>query len=420
MGHPRTGPPQPPLVLTILAGVVAQGVSSGLQQGLPSMAPALREQVQTTPATLSLLLAATGLGVTCAVLVCGILADRLGARVVVVAGMSLCAVSLALASRQTVFAGLLAFLLLAGLGLAGPNGATGKALATRAGPHRLGLALGLRQMAVPLGTAGTSYVLPRIAAGHGAGTALLVFSGACVATVALSAVGFGRADRPRDPGRRPAAPALRTSLTDRRLLFVMLGCGMFTFPQWGYLGYLVLFLHDERSWDGVAAASLLTAVLLCGAFVRAAVGWFSDHVPRRRSVLLAGCGAAAGVFSLPAGIAASTGSSVVVPLLVAAAVASMSWNGLAFTVVAAACPPQRLGSVHGVLSTILFAAGTIAAVVVGLLRAVSTWPVTWASLSVFTVVGLLLLLRHSPTRDLVPHPRPRPRPHPRPRPRPRP
>ncbi|MQA84964.1 MAG: MFS transporter [Streptosporangiales bacterium] len=391
-----TRPLQPPLALTILTGVVAQGVSSGLQQGLPSMAPALREQVHTTPATLSLLLAATGIGVTCAVLVCGILADRVGERAVVVAGMSLCTVSLVLASRQTVFAGLLIFLLMAGFGLAGPNGAVGKALAIRAGPGRLGLALGLRQMAVPLGTAGATYLLPRIAAEHGAGTALLVLSGVFLAAVALSAVGFGRADRSGGAGQGLAIPALRTSLADRRLLYVMVGCGLFTFPQWGYLGYAVLFLHDERGWDGVAAATLLTAVLLGGGLMRAAVGWFSDRVPHRRSALLAGFGAAAGVLSLVAGFTAATGSSWVVPLLAAATVTSMGWNGLAFTVVAAACPPEQLGGVHGVLSTILFAGGAIAAVVVGLIRAASSWPVTWASLALFSAAGLFLLWRSRP------------------------
>lgn len=380
-------PLQRPLVLTIITGIVVQGVASGLQQGLGSMAPALREQVDATPAALSLLLAAAGVGVTCAVLVGGVLADRLGERAVAVGGLLVCTVALLAASQQSVFLGMLLCLVVVGFGLGGPNGATSKALASRAGPRRLGLALGLRQMAVPLGTAGASFVLPRVAAQHGAGGSLLVVSGVYVAAIALSAVGFGRRERPlRAPG-----PALRETLGDRRLLAVMVGCGLFTFPQWGYLGYLVLYLHDARGWDGVAAATLLTGILLCGGLIRAAVGWISDRVPHRRSALLAGCGALAGVLSLAGGFATATDSSFVIPLLTVAAIISMSWNGLAYIVVAAACPKERLGSVHGLLSTVLFGLGAIAAMVIGLVRAASTWPLTWASLAVFAVIGLFLL-----------------------------
>lgn len=380
---------QRPLALTIVTGVLVQGVAAGLQQGLGSIAPALRERVDATPAELSVLIGAMGIGVTCAVLVGGTLADRVGERAVVVGGLLVCTVALVFASRQKVFAGLLVCLLFVGFGLGGPNGATGKALAQRAGPHRLGLALGLRQMAVPLGTAGASYMLPRIAAHHGVERSMLVVSGIYLIAVALTVVGFGG----REPAQPKSSPALRDTLADRRLLLVMIGSGMFTFPQWAYLGYLVLYLHDARGWDGVNAATLLASVLLFGGLVRAAVGWVSDRIPHRRAALLGGCGALPGVLSLAAGLAAGAGSAWVVPLLVAAGIASMSWNGMPFIVVAATCPPERLGSVHGLLSTILYGLGAVAALVIGMIRAASTWPVTWMSLALFALAGLFLVWR---------------------------
>lgn len=259
-------------------------------------------------------------------------------------------------------------------------------------------------MAVPLGTAGASYVLPRVAAEHGAGGSLLVFAGVYLVAAALAAVAFTGRQRPTGA----AGPPLRASVTDRHLLAVMVGCGLFTFPQWGYIGYLVLYLHDARGWDGVTAATALTGVLLCGALVRAVAGWLSDRLPGRRAELLAGSAALPGLLSPVAGIAVGADSSLAVPLLVAAALASMTWNGLAYTVVAQASPPDRLGAVHGVLSTVLFGAGAVAAVVIGMLRAVSTWSVTWTSLAVFTAAGLALLWygthgsRAAPTpRDLA-------------------
>ena len=125
------------------------------------------------------------------------------------------------------------------------------------------------------------------------------------------------------------------------------------------MGFLVLFLHDERGYSDGAAAAVFAIGQALAAVLRIGIGRWSDVMRARiRPFRLVGVGVTIVVASRrPA--AASGGDWILVPVLVLATGLSMGWNGLAFTI-AAEIGGRRSGAAIGFQQTALSAVGVIA------------------------------------------------------------
>src|SRR5205823_924613 len=92
----------------------------------------------------------------------GIVADRIGERTVLAAGLTGCAGALVGASYTSSFPALIATLAAAGALGGGTQTASGRAVMSWFGPEERGLALGIRQTAVPLGGGIAAVALPAL------------------------------------------------------------------------------------------------------------------------------------------------------------------------------------------------------------------------------------------------------------------
>src|SRR5205823_5635975 len=146
---------------TILsAGVFAQAAFSAILLGLPAIAPAIRQHYGLTLTQVGVVLAALNFGSLATLLLWGIVADRIGERAVIALGQTGTAAALVWAAYSSSFASLVFALSVAGALGAGVNAASGRAVMSWFGEDERGLALGIRQMAVPLGGAVGAVVLP--------------------------------------------------------------------------------------------------------------------------------------------------------------------------------------------------------------------------------------------------------------------
>ena len=182
------------------AGVFAQAALSAVQLGLPAIAPVLRDELGLSLNQVGVVLASVSWGITAPLLLWGWLADRIGERIVVSVGLAGGAVALVAGAYTSGYGALVVSLVAAGA-LAGCTSiASGRAVMGWFGRHQRGLALGVRQMAVPVGGAIGALTLPAIAAARRT---------AGGAARARRRVRRGRAGlRPRVPrpaGRRPTS-----------------------------------------------------------------------------------------------------------------------------------------------------------------------------------------------------------------------
>ncbi len=371
----------------LAAGVFAQGALSALQQGLPALGPLLRDEMGLSLAQVGVVFACVSWGITALLLGWGWLADRVGERPVVVTGLTGGALALIGAAFTTGYGPLVATLTAAGALGGCTSIASGRAVMGWFGRHQRGLALGVRQMAVPLGGAAGALILPALG---GLKPALLALAGAFAAGALACGVLFRAA-----PGAAAPDEALPAPLRDARMWRLSIASCFYVVAQISVISFTVLFLHEHRHVAAGAAAAVLGALQLGGAASRALAGWRSDRsglrIPLMRRIGLATAAGLAAVALL-----ADAPLVALVPALWAAGVVSMSWNGLSVTAAAELAGPGRTGAALGLQQTLVALAAGSGVLFAALVTATS-WPVSFALLAVPSLAGWWLLrpLRHA-------------------------
>jgi sugar phosphate permease len=319
----------------------------------------------------------------------GVLTDRVGERPVLAGGLAGTAAALVGAALVGSFEALLAFLLLAGMLGASATGASGRAVMGWFARRERGLALGIRQMALPLGGALASVALPWAAGAGGVRAALLGLAGLSL-VAALAALVWMRDAPPPPPGVPGYDPAHPGPMRDPRAWRLGAASGLLVVGQSALLGFVVLFLVDERGLTAGLAAGALAALQLGGAFARLAVGRRSDleglRIPLLRRI------AVADAVLLGALAALAQGPGVLLyPVLAVAGVTAMCWNGLAFTAAAELAGRRRAGTAVSLQNTIVSVGGALAPAGFGVLVAATNWTLGYAVCALAPVLAWLVL-----------------------------
>ena len=82
---------------------------------------------------------------------------------------------------------------------------------------------------------------------------------------------------------------------------------------------------------------------------------------------------------------------LLLPVLLAAGVLTMSWNGLSFTAAAEMAGRDRAGTALGLQGTIMRVPSAVAGVAFGALVSATSWPAAWGVLTVLPLAGWWLL-----------------------------
>ena len=373
---------------TILAtATAAQTAAAMLFQGLPAIGPQLRDGYGLTVGETGIALSAVVVGMTLTLLAWGTLSDRRGERAVISIGLVGAAAALSGAALTTAFSGLFLCLFAAGLFVASANAASGRATMGWFTARERGLALGIRQASMPVGAALAGLTLPALAAGGTLpalmGLAAILLGAALVAALLL---------RP-PPTPLERAPAERP-LRDRRIWRLSEASALLVSVQFGYLGFLTLYLHDERGFSAAAAAATLAGVQLVGAATRVALGRLSDRqgrriAPLRRLSLVLAAGTAL------AGAAEATGLDVLLPLVLAGALAAASWNGLAFTAAAELAGGANSGTALGLQNSVMSVVSGTTLATFGWLVSGTSWAIGFGLLAL-PALGAHAMLRRVP------------------------
>ena len=376
--------------MILAAGTLAQASFSMTSVALPALGPALRDDYQLSLRQTGVVLAGISIGMLLTLLPWGLLADRLDERWVIAAGLAGAAVALAGAAQTRSFPAVTLVLIVAGALGASVNAASGRAVMSWFPASELGLALGIRQTAVPIGGAAGAALLPVLASAGSTRVAFYALGGSCVAGAALAAV-FIRGSAPGDE----AVTIVGKPLRDRRLWLLSCGTALFLTSQIGITGFVVLFLHEHRHVSTHAAAALLAGINVLAIAARIGSGRISDRVGNRLTplrVIGLACGAATMV------VASATDGPLwlLVPAFVIAGTLSMSWNALGYAAAAEAVGSGRTGAALGFQQTVL---GVVVAAAPPLFAAVaaSSWRLAYVLAAAGPLAGTALLLRLSPT-----------------------
>lgn len=371
----------------LAAGTAAAAAGSALFIGPAVLAPAIRDEFDASLSEVGVLLASLWVGSILTLLLWGLLADRLGERLVLGAGLGVCGVLAAAAGWAGDFWVLLVLLFLASAAGASVNAASGRAVMQWFEPEERGLALGIRQTAIPLGIGICAVVLPSVESAAGLEAAFAFLGGLCLAA-ALVALAVVREAPVRDSELE--GDAIPWTLRDPRLWTLSIGSGLYLGAQIPLMSFAVLFLHDVHGLSA-ARAGVVLAIFQAGAVLtRIGAGRLSDRLGNRlRPLRWIGLASAAGL--LATALLAQSRISLVVTIIVLAGAVSMAWNGLSLTVAAELAGRARSGAAIGFQQTTLGVIGVLVPVLFANLVEATSWRTAFALSAVGPLAGWLML-----------------------------
>ena len=381
-------------------GVAANASFSAAFSGIPTTAVFIRSAYHLGNAELGVALGALGLGIAISELPWGLLTDRWGDRTVLLTGLGLTGLALFVMaccvaplhgnpSNTVPLAWLVGGMLSVGLLGGSVNGSSGRAVMGWFREGERGLAMSIRQTAVPLGGGIGALVLPSLAAHAGFAAVYGVLAAACVLTAVLTwlwvhdapdsvSAASAKAAAPTGPGRGP--------LSDPMLWRMALAIGLLCVPQGAVVAFATVFLRDFAHANVLTLSLTMAAVQGGAAVMRVWSGGGTDRHGNRRAYLLTCARLSVVLFAVLAGVAWMTSAlsidlSVMRVALVAAVVAGgicvSAWHGVGYTELATLAGAQRAGTALGLGNTGAFAALGITSLCLPEVLAWSSWPVVW-------------------------------------------
>ena len=369
--------------------VFAQMAFSAVIQGLPAMGPALRDAFDLSLPQVGLVLSALTAGGAISLVPWGLITDKFGSQRTLLVGLGGYGAALALAALADQVIVLSLFLVLAGMLGGVTSVAGGRTVLMWFSASSRGTALGLRQTAVPIGSAIGALTLPAIAAASGVDGGLVVLAVSC----GLAALTCGLWIRGRNAGEQEETGG-RIPMKDPRMWRLAAATCLLAFTQLSIVTFAVLFLNEERGFTPQGAGVVLAAIQLLGAGARVGLGWWSDRIasriiPLQRVALCISISwfISAAVFEIEGWI--------FITLLIAAGMLSVSWNALSFTAAAEYAGHGRAGTAIGMQQTLVFGAAAIVAPAFGSLVEAIDWRPAFVALGI-SPLGAWIVLRTLP------------------------
>ncbi|PQV45933.1 MFS transporter [Paraburkholderia sp. BL21I4N1] len=387
-------------------GFAANASFSAAFSGIPTTAVFLRSDYHLGNGGLGLVLGMLGLGIAVSELPWGLLTDRWGDRRVLLLGLLATAAALAGMALFVAPSGvhvpsvtMLALgLLLVGLLGGSVNGSSGRAVMAWFREGERGLAMSIRQTAVPAGGGLGALVLPVLASHFGFASAYAVLALACAITAGFTWHWLHEPSHVDADGASPvqsatgAAPAKGSPLRNVGIWRVALGAAALCVPQLAVVTFGTVFLHDF-SRAGVLAISVTMAAVQTGAAIaRVWSGGWTDRRGNRRAYMRA-CSLLTAV--LFASLALLTGlglhhamlSSVFAVMIVLGGVSASAWHGVAFTELATQAGTSRAGTALAIGNTCVFLTLFLTPLAIPLLLSMGSWPMVWAVASVCALIA---------------------------------
>jgi MFS family permease len=368
------------------ASTLGQAASAVMVHGPAFLIPALHQQGLGL-AEAGLVAAAPTIGVMLTLVAWGAVTDRYGERFVLLAGLIATTLAGAAGALTGGTALLAVTLFLAGAAAASTNAASGRVVVGWFPPERRGLAMGIRQMAQPVGVGIAAISIAVVADASGVHAALWVPTVACglaAVVVALVVVDPPRPDSRTGPG---AANPYREDSYLTRIHGVSV---LLVVPQFLVWTFALVWLVQDRDWSPAAAGAVVAVAQVAGALGRIAVGHLSDVVGGRMRPLRWVALAAAGTMAL-LGLTAALDLAVAVLMVVLATLVTVADNGLAFTAVAERAGPNWSGRALGVQNTAQFLAASAVPPLAGLAVTHLGYAAAFALGALFPVVAAPLV-----------------------------
>jgi MFS family permease len=359
----------------------AQVAVSFVTFGLPAIGPELRREYGMSLPELGAVLTAAFFGAGLSLLAASIAIDRFGSRASIVAGTSVAAAALVAAGLSEHVVALGGSLVLFGVGSSVVTIAGTGALFRAYGPARRGWALGVRQMAVPLGGTLGAVLVPVLESVGGVSTVLIGAAGG----VAVTGIAFAAAtDTIRMPRSARGFRAILRSPGMGRLL-VVAACYIVVLQT--VLVYAVPAARAQHLSE-LAAGATFFAIQVAAGIARIVWGRVADRGGgARRARTLVDAGIVAAVGALLFAFALHLGVAFALPAAIVFGFGALGWNALVYVSAGERVPPELASRSVAVAATVIFVLSALSTPPLGALAAHAGWDAFWLATAGLALVG---------------------------------
>jgi MFS family permease len=371
----------------LIAATAAQVTVSFVNFGLPAIGPQLAEEHDLGLAGLGAVLSAGFFGSGLALLGAGIAVDRLGSRAAMIAGTLLGTAALAAAALADTAVWLAVSLAVFGIGTSvAPIAGTG-AIFHAYPVDRRAWALGVRQMAVPLGGLIGAVLVPALEAVGGVATVLLT----AAVFVGLSGVAFAAAADSARSGRQ--ARGFRTILRAPGMQRLLVVAALYIVVLNAVLVYAVPSARAAHL-SALAAGATFFALQISAAVARVVWGRIADRGGgQRRARTLAEAGLVAAVGALLFAAALHQGTAIALPAAAVLGFGALGWNALVYVSAGERAPPELAGRSVAVAATVIFGLSAVSTPPLGALADHAGWDAFWLTTAAVALVGSAVAAR---------------------------
>ncbi|WP_221933530.1 MFS transporter [Aeromicrobium piscarium] len=375
--------------LMLMVGMAGQWAGTLVISTPPFLIPYLHLSQGVSLVSAGALASAPAVGTMLTLVAWGLVVDRYGERRAMLAGLSLVTLGAIGTTTTSSLGALSLWFFLCGVGVASTNAASGRLVVGWFPAQRRGLAMGIRQTALPLGVGSAALIIPNTVAGAG-------LRAACVVVAAVSLLATLAAllivDPPRPPRPTPGAEARAANpyRQDAVLLRIHLASALLVIPQYAVWTFLLLWLVDVHDWSVAAASILVGATHALSAAGRIVAGWWSDRLGSRLRPLR-WIAVAATLVMVVLGVAQSSPVGIVVAVV--ATVVTVSDNGLAFTAVAERAGAFWSGRAFGLQNTGQYLTAAAVPPLLGVVVTHAGYGWAFGGVAVFAAVAVALVPR---------------------------
>lgn len=379
---------------TILAASTLAALSTAcVVNGGAFLIPELQRSTGISLPSASLLAMMASVGLMITTVPWGAALDRYGERSILLLSLG----GTCLATTGTVVAAafsaptwaLGATLLLAGASAASTNGAGGRIVVGWFPAEQRGTAMGIRQMAQPLGVGVSAMTVPVLAQHVGLAAGVAVFP--ILAAVAVAVTALVIIDPPHPAGTGSAE--VPNPYRHNDFLWRVHGVSvLLVIPQMALWTFVPVWLMVDRGWAPAAAGVLVTVTQIVGALGRIAAGRWSDQWGSRMRPIRIIASAAATATMLLA-VTDAIDSPVAIAIMVAASIITVADNGLAFTSIAEFAGPSWSGRALAVQNTAQYLVGSAAVPLIATTIDGVGYPIAFAVTAIAPLIALPLVPR---------------------------
>lgn len=379
----------------MLIGVFTQMTFSIGYAGVAVSGVLFKQKYNFELSQIGLLLGCMALGIAISELVWGALTDYLGDKIVLIIGLVGSGISFLFLSfisdkGNTNYLLIVLLLIMAGIFGGSVNSSSGRAVMSWFQDNRRGLAMSIRQTAIPIGAAIGAFAFPNITEMYGFRFSFISLFFLCILSTIVVIIGLKKNEATNVQNKNVSINTSNKSPYKRWTVWkIAIVGGILTFPQMAVLTFASVYLNDIFSMKTLYISVLIGLIQLIGGICRIIVGAISDKYKNRNSLLIY-ISLLLGILGISLGIFTHN-ILLALSILTVLGILANSWTGIAYTEIAEVAGINYSGRALGMIGTAVFISSFVIPYVIPFIISLINWRGLWIIIGVLSLTTLLMI-----------------------------